>query len=472
MSVRALGKQSLIYGFGHIISRLITFLLLPLYTNVFTRAEYGVISLVYAFIGFAMMFYRYGTDTALMKFYSQEKDEQPVYLTTILLMQIITGLLFSGLLLLSRNWLTPLLFDTNDTGILAITSGILFCDTLWTLAAIVLRSEEKPLRFVLLNLINVLGSLGLNIYFVAGLHLGIRGVLYSNLIVSGILVLLTLPFFFRRMVFRRLSGHYSFSVLRFALPFLPAGIFTMILELSNRYFLKWLTDTATVGVYSAGYKLGMFGLLIVMGFNMGWTPYFLKQRDNPGAKELFARVATFFTGIQGFISVIIIFWIQDLVTFRFLGFSFFGESFWEATIIVPVILLGYMFFGLYVLQHPTIYHTDNTRWVVQFRAVGAFTAIILNLVLIPVFGIMGSAWASCLAYAFMAGSIYWKTHNLYSIPYRGRALLFPLLAILIAMAIPVSLVTKLTVPALYAVIWIFMILPAQERKSLSGLFRS
>ncbi|MFQ6604796.1 MAG: lipopolysaccharide biosynthesis protein [Fidelibacterota bacterium] len=469
MSVRALGKQSLIYGFGHIISRLITFLLLPIYTNVFTRGEYGVVSLVYAFIGFAMMFYRYGTDTALMKFYSQEKADQPVYLTTILLLQIVTGFLFSGFLILSRSWLSPILFAVSDTTIIVITSGILFCDTIWTLAAIVLRSEEKPVRFVLLNLINVMGSLGLNIYFVVGLHLGIRGVLYSNLIVSAFLVILTLPFFFRRMVFHRLSPDYSRTVLRFALPFLPAGIFTMIMELSNRYFLNWLTDTATVGVYSAGYKLGMFGLLIVMGFNMGWTPYFLKQRTNPEAQKLFARVANFFTGIQGLISVIIILWIQDLVTFRFLGYSFFGESFWESTVIVPIILLGYMFFGLYVLQHPAIYHTDNTRWVVQFRAVGAVTAIVLNLALIPLFGIMGSAWASCMAYAFMAGSIYRKTHALYPIPYRWTAILFPVLAIILTMILPHNLFTKLALPMLYAVIWVTVILPASDRKVLRGI---
>ena len=68
MSIRDLGKQSLIYGLGHMLARLITFLLQPLYTHSFSQEEYGAISLAYAFIGFALILYRYGMDTALMKF--------------------------------------------------------------------------------------------------------------------------------------------------------------------------------------------------------------------------------------------------------------------------------------------------------------------------------------------------------------------------------------------------------------------
>ena len=69
MSIRTLGKQSLIYGIGTILTRLVTFLLLPLYTNVFTPEEYGIVSLAYAFTGFVMIAYRYGMDSALMKYY-------------------------------------------------------------------------------------------------------------------------------------------------------------------------------------------------------------------------------------------------------------------------------------------------------------------------------------------------------------------------------------------------------------------
>ena len=68
MSLKTLGKETLIYGFGHVMARVITFLLLPLYTHAFTPEEYGSVSLAYAFIGFALIIYKYGMDTALMKY--------------------------------------------------------------------------------------------------------------------------------------------------------------------------------------------------------------------------------------------------------------------------------------------------------------------------------------------------------------------------------------------------------------------
>ena len=78
MSIRDLGKQSLIYGFGHVLARLITFLLLPLYTHSFTQEEYGAVSLAYAFIGFGLILYRYGMDTALMKFSVQTTGDEKI----------------------------------------------------------------------------------------------------------------------------------------------------------------------------------------------------------------------------------------------------------------------------------------------------------------------------------------------------------------------------------------------------------
>lgn len=466
MSVRALGRQSLVYGFGHILSRIITFLLLPLYTHVFTPDQYGVVSLAYAFIGFALILYHYGTDTALLKFYSDAADQKSNYLSIILTLQAGSGLLFSLGLIGLRHWLTPILLGTEDDMILILVAGILFFDTLWSLAAIVLRSEEKPFSFVGLSLINVLGTLGLNILFVVYLKAGIRGVLFSNLIISGFLVLICLPLFLRRLDLKSITKPIVNIVLRFAIPFLPAGIFTMVLELSNRYFLNWLTDTATVGIYSAGYKLGMFGLLIVMGFNMGWSPYFLKQRNNPDALSLFARITKYFMGVQGFITLILVLWIDDLVRFNFAGNTFFGQEFWGATGIVPIILLGYMFFALYTLQLPSVYHTDQTRWVPFFRGIGAAVCIILNLALIPLLGIIGSALASLIAYASMSASMYIKTRKAYPIPYNIPGLAFPFVFVAAAIFLPSTIAIKLLTPLGYLLLWGFFILTKAERRSI------
>ena len=108
MSLKTLGKESLIYGIGHVMARMVTFLLLPLYTHVFTPEEYGAISLAYAFIGFALIFYKYGMDTALMKYAVQKTDiDREKHITVILISQFLTGLTFSIILYNFRFFLAP-----------------------------------------------------------------------------------------------------------------------------------------------------------------------------------------------------------------------------------------------------------------------------------------------------------------------------------------------------------------------------
>ena len=113
MSIASLGKQSLVYGFGHILARLGTFLLLPLLTHSLTPKEYGIISIIYIFIGFAMTFYRYGMDTALMKFYIDE-DYQKSYFSSIFMLQLLTSILLSSLLIIFKTPIESILIGNGN----------------------------------------------------------------------------------------------------------------------------------------------------------------------------------------------------------------------------------------------------------------------------------------------------------------------------------------------------------------------
>ena len=143
MSIKSLGKQSLVYGLGHVLARLITFLLLPVYTNTFTQEEYGAISLAYAFIGFALIVYRHGMDTALMKFSVQTSgDERIKHITTIVLSQIFTGCLFTLLIYTTRSYTAVLVLGVDKPEWIVFLCVILFLDCMWNLPLLILRAEE------------------------------------------------------------------------------------------------------------------------------------------------------------------------------------------------------------------------------------------------------------------------------------------------------------------------------------------
>ena len=120
----------------------------------------------------------------------------------------------------------------------------------------------------------------------------------------------------------------------------------MIMELSNRYMLEWFEGTHAVGLFSAGYKLGIFGLIIVMGFNMGWTPYFLKRVKEKDAKLDFSSIASLFLGFLGFVVVLVSLWSSEIVRFNISTYHLIGSNYWDSEKIIPIVLLGYFFSGL------------------------------------------------------------------------------------------------------------------------------
>ena len=131
MSIKILGKESLIYGTGHVLARLITFLLLPIYTHVFSPEEYGVISLAYAFIGFSMMFYRYGMDTALMKYSVQlSSDNRTAYISSIYIIQLLSSIIFSAILYFVRDYVSESILTVENPDWIIILAGILILDNL------------------------------------------------------------------------------------------------------------------------------------------------------------------------------------------------------------------------------------------------------------------------------------------------------------------------------------------------------
>jgi len=470
MSIKILGKESLMYGTGHVLARLITFLLLPIYTHVFSPEEYGVISLAYAFMGFSMMLYRYGMDTALMKYSVQlSSDNKTAYISSIYILQLLSSIIFSAILYFVRDYVSEPILGVGNPDWIIILAGVLMLDNLWNHHVLLLRAENKPGSYIFFNLFNVFLTMTLNILFVVKWSLGIEGVLISNLLASIIVFIFSSPIIIRRINLYHIKANVIKDVIRFGLPFLPAGIFTMVMELSNRYMLEWLKGTYYVGLFSAGYKLGVFGLIIVMGFNMGWTPYFLKRIKQEGAKKEFSYIASLFLGLLGFIVIMISIWIPEIMRFKIGSNYLIGESFWSAEKIVSVVLIGYFFFGTYVIQLPGIYAKEITIWIPIFRAIGAMSNISLNLILIPKYGVLGSAWATTISFIIMSLSVFIKLFDIYYVKYNLIAILYPIIFMAIIFSPLQSALVRVFIGFIYWFGWYFLVISKDERTIIKDL---
>jgi O-antigen/teichoic acid export membrane protein len=240
------------------------------------------------------------------------------------------------------------------------------------------------------------------------------------------------------------------------------------MELANRYLLYWMAGTQEVGLYSAGYKLGILGLIVVMGFNMGWTPYFLKRGKEDGAREDFSQAATLFLGLLGFVIVAVSLWVPEIMRFPIGSRTLIGEQFWSTENVVFCILFAYFFFGTYVIQLPGIFLKEITNWIPIFRVIGATVNIVLNILLIPKYGVIGSAWATVFAFLFMSLSVFIRSHKIYPVPYNWFACLYPAIFMGIVFITGDNVWVRLAITFSYPTIWFLFVINKEERAALKS----
>tara|TARA_B100002019_G_scaffold35517_1_gene29695 strand:+ start:29 stop:1450 length:1422 start_codon:yes stop_codon:yes gene_type:complete len=434
MSIKLLGKQSLVYGFGHVITRLVTFLLLPLYTNQFTPEQYGIVALFYTFVPLLNIVVRYGMGAAFLKNYvPANKEDRMSIMTNVIISLVLTGIPFLLLFYFFRESLSIVFFGVAKPSYVVMMGIIIFLDTIWSIPMLALRAENRPRLFIFFSFLNVGVTLLCNLVFIIIFEMNIGSIFLSNLIASLIIFILVLPYIYQRFRFSSLSIVKWKTILSFALPFLPAGLFAMAMEVADRYILKLLTDLETVGIYNAGYKIGVLMLLVVNGFNMGWQPYFLEKNFDSRSK-IYPRINSIVLAILGFIWILLLFWTDDLIKTSFLGITFFGSDFFGSLNIIPWIGLSYFFYGFYHLQTPGVFLKNRPKYAAWTRLFGAFSNIGLCFLLIPIFGALGAAYATCISFGLMALSMFFINRYLIFVKLEYKSLIIIFLLLIISYA--------------------------------------
>jgi O-antigen/teichoic acid export membrane protein len=416
--LKELSKDTAVYGISTILGRFLNFLLVPFYTNVFIPEQYGIVSNIYAYIALLNIFYLYGMDSAFMKYAANKEDypEKEVFSTPFLSV-VISGFMFSLILVLLKDSIIGFMGITEEFSYLVyFIASILFVDALAAIPYIKLRLDRQAKKFALYKFLNILVNVVLNIVLIVILKFGVEAVFIGNLAASLFTLLLLFPEIrkhfridFNKALYRRL--------LKFGLPYLPAGLSSIIIQVIDRPILESITDLHTVGIYQANHKLGIFMMLFVNMFQFAWQPFFLQNAKEENAKEIFSKVLTYFVLIASIILVFLSLFVEDIVQLNIFGRFIIGPSYWGGLFIVPVVLLGYLFNGIYFVFTAGIFIKEKTIYIPFITAAGAAVNITANFLLIPVIGIMGSAVAALLSYLTLSLSLYFVTQRFYNIKY-------------------------------------------------------
>ncbi|MGH2567689.1 MAG: lipopolysaccharide biosynthesis protein, partial [Bacteroidota bacterium] len=270
-----LGKDAAIYGLSSILGRFLNFLLVPFYTNYLLPSEYGVVANIYAYIAFVLILYGYGMEQAYMRFVvSPEHGDKRDNFSTPFFSLVVTSLLFSGLIHLFSAPAAALIgVDPSQSALIGYAAWILCFDTLMAVPYASLRMDQKAKTFAALRVFHIVLNVVLNIVLIVGFGMKADGVLLANLAASLLTFLVLLKLTGHQLVPKFSSKLYR-ELLRFGLPYIPAGLAGIALQVIDRPILKALTDDATVGVYQANYRLGVLMMLVVSMFDYAWRPFF------------------------------------------------------------------------------------------------------------------------------------------------------------------------------------------------------
>lgn len=442
--IKQLFGQTAVYGLGIVLPRLLNYLLLtPFYTRVFEKATYGVITELYAYVVFLLVILTYGMETGYFRFASNSDKKEKVY-STVLGSLFVTSLLFITVMWLWSGAVSRTIgYEQHPEYIkwLAIIVGI---DAFTSIPFARIRLLNRPAKYALIRLVEVGVNIGLNLFFlyycprhseselVSKLYnenIGVGYVLISNLIASSLKLILLLPEIgaaFRSTFDRSLLK----QVLRYSYPLLIAGLAGTVNEALDRILLKHLISPdlnpmEQLGIYGANFKLAVLMTLFVQMFKYAAEPFFFSRSGEKNAKQLYADVMNFFVGAGLIIFLMVTLYMEYFVLFI-------GKGFREGGQIVPIILLANLVMGIFFNLSIWYKLSNKTMYGAVLVIIGALVTVVVNVVFIPRYGYVASAWAHLLCYSLMVLLSYLWSRKHYAVPYKiGRIVLYIILALLI-----------------------------------------
>ena len=415
--LKKLASQTAVYGLSSVIGRFLNYLLVPLYTRYFLPSEYGVVTEIYAYVAFLVIVLTYGFETAFFRFSKKENDVKVVY-STALISLLVSSALFVVLVFLSSDSISNLMGYGIETKYIQWFSIIVALDAISSISFASLREQNKALRFSSIRLLNIFVNIGFNIYFIVYKEFGIEYIFISNLISSVVTILLLLPemlksvWVFDKKLWNKMSVY--------ALPLLIAGLAGITNETIDRILLKHLLPNPEIsatelGLYGAFYKLSILMTLFIQTFRFAAEPFFFAQANNKNSKTVYADVMKYFTIIMAviFLGVSIFY---DIIK-GFLGSEYHDE---RGFLVVSILLLANLFLGIYYNLSIWYKLTEKTKYGAYLSLFGAIITLILNFILIPKIGFVGSAWATLICYFSMTVASYYIGKKHFPIPYQVK----------------------------------------------------
>ena len=420
-----IGKDVSLYLITSIISFGISFLALPIYTRLLEPKEFGAVILFMMIGKMIFGFMNLSLHAANYKFYFDEKIDSSInnfrslyssnFLFLFIFFIVITGVIFS----IKSSFFLNLEIEylTKHNLILAITYG--FFDYIILFKTTQLTAEKKSLKFSFIVILNSLLNLGLSIFFIKKLIDPLMGRVYGILISQSI-ILIILIYLLKNLFTTKISAHKLIKSIKFSSPYYP----NMILGLSQSYLdktlLSQINGSSSVGFYSLGVNFTIILKTIMDSVEKAWAPFFYNKahEETFESKKIIVESFNFIAFIYMFLGLFIIYFSEEAIKILT------TKEYYSAIEIVPIYMFFY-FFAIYgYLTNAQLTISEKIKYILPGAIIGAIVNVSLNILLIPKFGTVGAALASCFTALVSQAFLFYFGNKFFRLPIELNKIIF------------------------------------------------
>lgn len=439
-TLRSTAKNTIIYSFGTFASRLVGFILIPLYTEKLTVGEYGMLGMLDISWQILVSIVGLGLFNAYFRWYwsDEAKGKTKSLLFTILATVICVALTLGFFGFIFAPQLSGLILESSKYAyLIQLLFVAVLLEAIIVVYSVVFRIKDKAVLFSVLMLVKLLVSLSLNVYLIVYQGKSVEAI-YIAQIIGSIVYLVVGSYYIRKDIEFRFNLPLLKTILSYSLPLTVVALAGIVLNTTDRYVLKILSGLDEVGKYSLGFKISnTIRVFLITSVNLALQPVIFKMIDKPNSKRFYSKIMTYFS--------------FGLILFV-MFFSFFGKeivkvlskssvTYWDAYKVIPIISLGLFFSMLRDVSLTGINISKKTSLTARIIITSMLVNIVLCFFLTHFFSFIGAAIAASASQFLFFVLVYRTSQRIYPIPYEIKKVTL-LVALALAMYVGVLFIDR------------------------------
>ena len=436
-ALKKLAGETAIYGMSSIVGRFLNWWLVPYHSRIFLPAQYGIVTNLYSYVGFLLVFLTFGMETGFFRFANKTTEHDKIYSTSAIslfggsVLFVLLTYMFSGTFAGFLNY-------PNSQDFIKWLAIIVALDAATAIPFANLRLEGKAMRFVTLKLVNIFVNIFFNVFFLSICpyilktnpdsfirfiyhpEFGVGYVFIANLIASVVTLVMLIP------EIRKIKIQFDWIIFKeifwYSFPILLVGIAGMINQNLDKILIPELIPASQkpmvqLGIYGANYKLAVVMNMFIQAFRYSFEPFFFSHQKNSDSRLIYAHVMKYFIifGLIIFLGITLFIDIFKIII---------GPEYHSGLKVIPSVLMGNLFLGIYFNLSLWYKLSDKTWMGAWIAGIGALLTIILCVVLIPIMGYMGAAYATLICFVLMTVISYVVGQRYYRVEYDLKRIFF------------------------------------------------